>query len=171
MMYRYILWLLVLGMMTCATFAIDPVDDSSGRLGYSVTMSLTVVAFQFIVHSYIPEVDYLTILDKYNLFIFGFVLAITVQTAIFGVAKFEDEIIDHVFACIMSGFFILGNIVFIVMANLALKNEEAKVKAWEPYGTDFLTFTSNKDNKNRNNKENHDFKTIPTMSKDDPLSD
>eukprot|EP01084_Bolivina_argentea_P091056 163972_1 len=65
--YRLLLWLLFLGLMSWATFAVDA-SDIGDRLSYSITMALTIVAFQFIISDQLPQVNYLTLLDKYNLY-------------------------------------------------------------------------------------------------------
>jgi len=72
-LFRVILWMSLLGLVSFAIYAIDPADISS-RLSYAVTMNLAVVAFQFVISSMVPHVPYLTLIDKYNLMIFGTVL-------------------------------------------------------------------------------------------------
>jgi len=72
-LFRVILWMSLLGLVSFAIYAIDPADISS-RLSYAVTMNLSVVAFQFVISSMVPHVPYLTLIDKYNLMIFGTVL-------------------------------------------------------------------------------------------------
>mmetsp|Transcript_20065 Transcript_20065/g.28999 ORF Transcript_20065/g.28999 Transcript_20065/m.28999 type:complete len:445 (-) Transcript_20065:280-1614(-) len=50
-------------LLMVSTFYI-PVDDLSDRLGMGVTLFLTAVAFQFVTNDSLPELSYLTTLDK-----------------------------------------------------------------------------------------------------------
>jgi len=72
-LYRVVLWMALLGLLSFAIYAIEPADISS-RLGFAVTMNLAVVAFQFVLSGMVPGVPYLTLIDKYNLVIYGMVL-------------------------------------------------------------------------------------------------
>merc|ERR1712228_910646 len=60
--YRLIMWLLFLGIMSWSTFGVDS-ENIGERLSYAVTMALTVVAFQFIISDNLPQVSYMTLLD------------------------------------------------------------------------------------------------------------
>ena len=115
--------------MSLATFGISS-DEIGDRLSYAITMALTVVAFQFIISDRLPQVNYMTLLDKYNLYIFSLVLFITVETTIVGYngeglisnAAEIDEICGYLFL----GFFILGNILFMLYASYVNKKENEK---------------------------------------------
>jgi hypothetical protein len=51
-----------------------PYTDFAGRLGHSMTIILTTVAFKLVIADSLPKVPYLTILDKYTLCGFIFVV-------------------------------------------------------------------------------------------------
>jgi len=72
-MYRVVLWMALLGLLSFAIYAIEPADIAS-RLGFAVTMNLAVVAFQFTLANMVPGVPYLTLIDKYNLSIYCMIL-------------------------------------------------------------------------------------------------
>eukprot|EP00483_Globobulimina_turgida_P008297 UN08313 len=65
-----IIWMFLLGILSFGIFGYQA-REMDGRLGYTITMVLTIVAFQFVIQSKLPEVPYLTLVDRYNLFIFG----------------------------------------------------------------------------------------------------
>eukprot|EP01084_Bolivina_argentea_P304396 525667_1 len=134
--HRLILWLLFLGIMSWATFAVNSADIGD-RLSYSITMALTIVAFQFIISNELPRVSYLTLLDKYNLFIFTFVLLITMETTIVGYngegLLLESETIDDYAAIIALVLFVAGNILFLIYAMYLNKCELEKIGRWTTY--------------------------------------
>jgi len=72
-LYRVVLWMALLGLLSFAIYAIEPADIAS-RLGFAVTMNLAVVTFQFVLSNMVPGVPYLTLIDKYNLAIYAMVL-------------------------------------------------------------------------------------------------
>lgn len=75
---------LVLGLISVCTlvsFMPDPAD-SSGRISQATTMLLTIVAFQFVVSSMLPKLNYLTLIDKYILSCTFFVAAVLFQVGI-----------------------------------------------------------------------------------------
>ena len=55
--------------------AIDVVDGYSERLAHITTLVLTMVAFKYCINDRLPEVSYLTVLDRYVLSAFGFLFA------------------------------------------------------------------------------------------------
>eukprot|EP01083_Nonionella_stella_P059924 156766_1 len=134
-MYRLILWLLIIGTMMWATFSIHP-SAIAERLSYTASMALTVVAFQFIISSQLPHVDYLTLMDKYNVFIFSFVLFITIETILVGHYKggaFDDiEDVDTILAIVMAIYFAIGNVYFLTYGVRAKTSEQNKIGKWEP---------------------------------------
>jgi len=136
LIYRLIAWLGMLGSMTWSTFAIPP-EKIGDRLSYTITMALTIVAFQWIISNQLPQVNYMTMLDRYNLFVFLFVMVVTVESTLVGyhgVGIFEDSLaVDNVFALASAIFFCVGNIAFAFYARYARQVELDKLGKWRPY--------------------------------------
>ena len=136
---RLMLWLLFLGMMSWATFAV-PATNIGDRLSYAITMALTIVAFQFVMSSELPQVSYMTLLDKYNLFTFSYVLLITMESTIVGyneIGLFHDsDSADNYFAAIIGISFLFGTLIFVVYAYRVNRIELNKIGVWQPYKAD-----------------------------------
>jgi len=139
--YRLISWLLILGIMSWSTFSVHP-SDIGDRLSYAITMALTIVAFQFIISSQLPQVNYMTMLDRYNLFIFVFVMLVTLESSLVGYhgdGLFADsEAVDNYFAAAAGLCFVGGNVAFAVLAVRARRSELGKLGSWQPYRIDSL---------------------------------
>ena len=122
--------------MSWSTFGISS-SDIGDRLSYAITMALTVVAFQFIISDRLPQVNYMTLLDKYNLYIFGLVLFITVETTVVGyngdglIPNAAD--VDEVCGFIFLAMFIFGNILFVIYAHYVNKKEDEKTQVFPVY--------------------------------------
>eukprot|EP01084_Bolivina_argentea_P116678 207269_1 len=157
--YRIIVWMFMLGLLSWATFAID-YKSIGDRMGFSMTMVLTVVAFQFVISNELPKVNYLTFLDKYNLFIFGYVVLICFESVITGwhgsgasikcMKYLEDDVdsecrlfyaeyYDNMLAIIFGVLYVCGNIGWIFYAVYLNRIENAKLGNWEPYELEQLT--------------------------------
>ena len=127
--------------MSWSTFGISA-GDIGDRLSYAVTMALTIVAFQFIISERLPQVNYMTLLDKYNLYIFSLVLFVTVESTIVGyngeglIPHGQD--IDEICGYIFLVFFIVGNIFFVIYARYVNKVENAKIGQWPDFEQDIL---------------------------------
>jgi hypothetical protein len=68
-------------LLTLASFLFD-VDDLANRLQVSLTLLLTAVAFKFVMQSSLPQIEYLTVLDKYTLAGIGFIFAVSAEDAV-----------------------------------------------------------------------------------------
>jgi hypothetical protein len=96
-----ITFFLVVSSLSC--IAIE-YDDFGSRAGITFTLLLTLVALKFVMTSYIPKINYLTLLDYYN--IFGMLMIIAVIIENFGVSQlFHDSAhtpkkIDIIFALV-----------------------------------------------------------------------
>merc|ERR1711971_574093 len=89
------------------------------------------VAFQFVITSSLPQVNYLTMIDKYNLFIFGINGLFMMETAFLSINDVFDDsageaIDDACFYCFVS-VFVCGHVYFILRAWKENKNEWAKL--------------------------------------------
>ena len=160
--------------MSLATFGIHP-DEIGDRLSYVITMALTVVAFQFIISEKLPHVSYLTLLDKYNLFIFTTVLWLVIEVYLvgyFGEGVFENSAnFDKVFGWLTLILFIVGNISFIVYAYYVNDLENNKIGKgidykrdairrnnadYSPWMDDALNSADGNDNQHYQPVSNHD---------------
>lgn len=82
---------IVMAMVTLAvsfSFMIDR-EDIGDRLAHVTTLFLTAVAFQFVVSSSLPQIDYMTLLDKYILAMNMYILVVM------GVMTLIEYIGDH----------------------------------------------------------------------------
>eukprot|EP01084_Bolivina_argentea_P287214 492784_1 len=103
-------------------------------------MALTIVAFQFIISDRLPQVNYMTLVDKYNLYIFSLVLFITIESTIVGYdgeglipnAKDIDAICGYLFVI----FFVIGHILFVIYAYHMNKVESLKIGQWDEFKSD-----------------------------------
>ena len=134
---RVIVWMTLLGILTTFQFSIPPYNIGD-RLGYDITMVLAIVAFQFVINSIIPNVPYLTIVDRYNLYIFGCCLISTFEAVIVGWRAEEDninefwEMIDEWFTFIYIAVFLIGaHILWIIYAIVKYRFEASKIgQSW-----------------------------------------
>eukprot|EP01084_Bolivina_argentea_P095361 171469_1 len=80
---RVLLWLFCLGFISFSVFAFN-INALSDRLSFSMGLIFAIIAFQFIISDQIPNLPYLTIVDRYNLFVFVFILLISFESVIVG---------------------------------------------------------------------------------------
>merc|ERR1719203_1812491 len=92
--YEVYLWnvvffmMLISGLSMCS-FAVDA-EDLGERLAIIITLLLTSVAYQSSVFQTLPNVPYLTLLDKYIVTSFVFMTLVTIETAMLG-SKYLDN--------------------------------------------------------------------------------
>lgn len=110
--------------MTC--FALDLEDEGADRLGLSITLVLTAVAFLHVVKSGLPNVPYFTFLDWYVYSGFLFLVAIMVQTACF-TAFGWDSSYDNGFMFICIGYQIFYHVVFLFYSMKVRRDETLKL--------------------------------------------
>ena len=83
-------------------------------------------------------------MDKYNLFIFGYVLLITMESTIIGYNNHMNdgwnnlERFDQVFGQFCAVLFVVGNLVFIQVAYTRNHRELGKLGKFEPYAPDII---------------------------------
>lgn len=106
-------------LISLSVVAID-VTDYASRLGILITSVLTAVAFKFVTGSWVPNVSYLTLLDKY--IIFAFVVLSVVVFESFVVALFPDDayhaatVLDDVIMAIIATVWVLLHVLIAVGA-------------------------------------------------------
>lgn len=129
---RVIMWLFLLGLASFGILGYKP-ENIEGRLGYAITMILTLVAFQFVIQSELPKVAYLTFVDKYNITIFSFNLLLASESFIVGyheegIIEFANtKLFDQYFAIGAVIMFIFAHICFIIYASILYKKESNKL--------------------------------------------
>ena len=89
-MKRVIVILSFISFLTNLTFIFET-DSIADRFSFISTMFLSAVAYMFVITSYLPELRYLTLLDKYTFFTFGFIFLTGVENA---VIKYETFGVD-----------------------------------------------------------------------------
>ena len=95
-------------------------DEVSSRYDVLITLLLTVIAFQFVVTSYLPNISYLTLLDKYILFCFVFLIINMIIIAGLSFVEIgedalnEDEYREREIYCALAvlSLFVVGNTYF-----------------------------------------------------------
>ncbi|CAK0879540.1 unnamed protein product [Prorocentrum cordatum] len=90
-MLRVIFILLLINILTLGLFALDPVESAPDRMSIAITMLLTAVAYTFVVSGCLPELGYLTMLDKVVLMTFCFLAIVIIQVVMIpALAKHTD---------------------------------------------------------------------------------
>jgi len=90
---RVIMVLMILQMMSLGGFVVHPVDGLADRLGLSFTMMLTAVAYSLVIQSFLPEIGYLTFLDKYVMGTFMLLATVSLAMTVASLYK-ESEDVD-----------------------------------------------------------------------------
>ena len=141
---RVCVYLAMLSALSLTTFGIN-VDEVGDRLSVDFTMLLAIIAYQLVVGSLLPIVEFLTFIDKYSSFATIFVSLITFENGILGylytnagddnddvvdVEDAQDQIksIDGSLFWIFVVVWAIGQIVFTVIGNNIKKNELKKLK-------------------------------------------
>lgn len=120
------------GLLSIGMYGVNP-EDIGDRLSYTITQVLAVVAFQFVIGESLPRVSYLTIIDRYNIFIFISIMICCVEALFVGWYSHEWDVdtveeIDHLcFICYFI-YYIVGNAIFAVYAYGRRRWERSKIK-------------------------------------------
>jgi len=129
---RIVAMLVLIELGAAAAFVMHPIEDFADRLAHVSTMFLSAVAFQFVVQMYTPNVDYMTVLDKYILTVNVHIVGVMIICAL--VAYFELD------SPLMNALLLVFNIaipMFILAAfnhhivRVTMPKEEAKLTANE----------------------------------------
>ena len=104
----------VLVLLSCFTCSIDFLDFGA-RSQVTYTLLLTLVAFKFVVATFVPKISYLTYLDRYSLFsVFMLGLNIAENFAVAMAGSEDAESADRLFFAAFAGFWLLFHIMLIV---------------------------------------------------------
>ena len=116
--YAYQIFLIMGLICACSltSFSMD-VGDSGDRLAQATTMFLTAMAFQFVISSMLPKLDYLTLADKYILTCNIFISAMVFQIGLIGLVQshFSVEVTTT-----FDSFLLLGNTTALCLVHVIL---------------------------------------------------
>ena len=106
--------------------------ETGDRLSYATTMILSIVAFQFITSNILPNVPYLTLVDKYIILTLLCIVGITLESVFLGFYQLsfsEDEIetIDQYTFFIIAGVDIVAHLWFLYVAIKSNNFENRKI--------------------------------------------
>ncbi|OQR93565.1 hypothetical protein ACHHYP_02430 [Achlya hypogyna] len=128
----------VLTYLGYISFAVDSPGVRLGtgdRLSISLTLLLTAVAYKFVVAGAIPQIPYMTTLDRYTTFSFVYLCAIALENAIFpaacaGDGCFESE---NTLLAILLAAFTVGNVSFAFTVHVNLRRRDALLRGCMEY--------------------------------------
>jgi len=125
--WRIGMFTMILSFSALSVFQLDKSDHIEDRYAILLTLLLAATAFQYIINLELPKLPYLTLMDEYVLFSFGFVFFVI--ACIFG-AGFDavPESVDSGLCALCSGIFVLFHIYFVIKAYKARKYENKKIK-------------------------------------------
>ena len=108
-----ILFLIV--MFAASVYAI-PISDFSSRVSVNITLLLTAVAFKFVTNTWVPQVSYLTLLDKYTMIAIFMLMVQVLENFIVALRSDHENVDDHdgYFAIIYTVSWILFHVVILI---------------------------------------------------------
>ena len=85
----------VLFLLLCCALGVVRIDRSelSDRMGVTINLLLTLVAFKFVMTSYVPPTSYLTLMDKYMLLTISLLALVILEN--FTASVYGDEVWDE----------------------------------------------------------------------------
>lgn len=89
-MFRVVAVLASISLTSVTAMCKDPEVTCLERIGLTVTLMLTATAYSLVIASSIPTLGYLTLLDKYILATFGYIVAVTAAVVGLEWADIED---------------------------------------------------------------------------------
>lgn len=105
-------------LLTAGTFFV-PHDEVADRLSVCLTMLLTTAAYKITVAAKLPEISYLTILDKYIFGCYLLQLFIPFVVLILSLERFYSSTFEIVIVGIWASLYVLGNICYFIMVRNA----------------------------------------------------
>jgi len=124
--WRIGIFTMILSMCALAVFTLDHEEYVAERYDILLTLMLSAIAFQYIIHEELPKLPYLTLLDIYVLFSFGFVFFVICCVSIGVVFSINAEA-DHYFFYLAAALFVLFHIWFVTKSYRARKYEMKKI--------------------------------------------
>ena len=106
-------------ILVVITFLFDA-DDLAGRLAVSLTLLLTTVAFKFVVATSLPQMEYLTLIDKYFLAGIIFIFIVSIENAVVKAlslyAPEYAEPVDRICLYVCGGTWAVVNLIIFILA-------------------------------------------------------
>ncbi|XP_028408100.1 uncharacterized protein LOC114530689 isoform X3 [Dendronephthya gigantea] len=107
--------------LTFCSFAVD-ITSPEERLGVTLTLLLTSVAFKFVVAQSLPNVSYLTYLDQYVISCMVIQCVIAILNTIGGKVSAENQDkFDTVSLCILGGIVVILHLIFTVLLTIKVR--------------------------------------------------
>mmetsp|Transcript_25125 Transcript_25125/g.78223 ORF Transcript_25125/g.78223 Transcript_25125/m.78223 type:complete len:425 (-) Transcript_25125:101-1375(-) len=130
----YFFWNIELPMAMITLFAAGTFlceRDASDRLGLSLTLVLTAVAFKFILAADLPKISYLTSLDAFVLFnFFGIGLVVfensICQTWVMDIPILEEHHLDRFFLYVWLALYVLYMVYYFISAAMQFRSRRAE---------------------------------------------
>eukprot|EP01083_Nonionella_stella_P039122 106401_1 len=124
-------WMFLFAVMGFYIFGFTA-TNLSDRLAFSIGLIFAIVAFQFIIADQLPNLPYLTIVDKYNLAVFMFILTISFESVLVGWKEeglFGDnsETYDYYFLIALVIAFIVYHVGFAIYIMKRRQFENSKI--------------------------------------------
>mmetsp|Transcript_41790 Transcript_41790/g.110622 ORF Transcript_41790/g.110622 Transcript_41790/m.110622 type:complete len:384 (-) Transcript_41790:397-1548(-) len=114
-----IIMLCMLTTISFVTFFMDARDDLSSNIEITLTLILTAVAFRFSISGKLPTVSYMTVLDKYIMASFLFLMLVVIENLLCAlVVPKEYEVL---LVIVVAGSWILFNLVFLLRRCIFLR--------------------------------------------------
>lgn len=103
----------------CSFIAI-PYNDFGARSSLILTLLLTIIAFKFVMASYLPVVSYQTYLDRYSVLSIILIASIILENFIIAYVEFSDpsaaDKIDTIFTLTVTSFWVLVHVIICTCA-------------------------------------------------------
>eukprot|EP01083_Nonionella_stella_P179832 639562_1 len=122
-----VLLMACLSLLALTTFSLDA-DEMGDRLSLLITLILTAVAFNYVVFSSLPNVPYLTFMDKYILGSYAFLVALMIESSMIRLSWFTEEI-DTICMYSAGVILVLYNVGF-TLYGMWLRQDEIKKMAY-----------------------------------------
>merc|ERR1712244_199410 len=125
-MWNIVLLVLCIECLAITAFSLDIATEAADRLGLTITLVLTAVAFLHVVKKELPNVPYLTFLDFYVLSSYVFLISIMIETAVLSGLDVPDYY-DRVFMFLCVAYQILYHVIFFFYSIYVRKQETLKL--------------------------------------------
>ena len=125
-LYNIVFYMATITGLVLTSFGVD--DDNLGeRLSIIITLLLTAVAYQSNLSLNLPNVPYLTLLDKYIITCFLFMGIVAIETALLSTELLNFTQHNNIMLIITFGVFLLYHIIFVIKAYKLKKFETKKL--------------------------------------------
>lgn len=124
--WNVVFFMALISGLTLSSFSVDALDLGE-RLAIIITLLLTSVAYQSNVFSTLPNVPYLTLLDKYIVTSFVFMTMVTIETALLGTKYLDNDLHNNWLFIGTVAVFTGYHLVFLILARRKHKFEKKKL--------------------------------------------